>query len=85
MFTRLYYFKGHGLKCFDLLSYKKSITGNEIFVYKVDWDCDSVNVLDEFKHDETVKELVSSAKVNLSNTSENSMDVNESEVSSNSS
>ena len=65
MFTRLYYFKAHGLKCFDLLSYKKSISGNEIFVYKVNWDCDSVNVLDEFKVDETEKESVSS-NVNLS-------------------
>ena len=49
MFTRLFFFEGHGLKCFDLLSYKRSFTGNEIYVYKVDWDCRTKNVMGEFK------------------------------------
>ncbi len=52
IFTKLFYFKGHGLKCFDLLSYKTSVSNNQIFVWKVDWDCKTANILDEFKEKE---------------------------------
>ncbi|MBW2996343.1 hypothetical protein KY332_03515 [Candidatus Woesearchaeota archaeon] len=37
MFARLFYFKGHGLKNFDLLDYQRQVTGGEIYTYKVDW------------------------------------------------
>jgi len=56
MFTRLFFFEGHGLECFDIFSYKKSFTGNEIYVYKVDWECSSKAVIDEFKEKEVEEE-----------------------------
>ena len=42
MFMRLYFYEGHGSECFDLLSHKQSFTGNQIYVYNVDWNCSSV-------------------------------------------
>ncbi|MEE9525442.1 MAG: STT3 domain-containing protein [Candidatus Woesearchaeota archaeon] len=38
MFTRLFFFKGHGLKHFDLLDQQRQVTGAEIYNYKVDWE-----------------------------------------------
>ena len=43
MFTKLFFFKGHGLKYFDLLDYQMQVTGGEIYTYKVDWDGKSLN------------------------------------------
>ncbi len=37
MFTRMFFMEGHGLRNFKLLTRQRSITGAEIFVYKVDW------------------------------------------------
>ncbi len=52
MFTQLYFFKGHGLECFDFFSYKKSFTGNEIYVWTVDWECQGKSILEQFKDKE---------------------------------
>jgi hypothetical protein len=49
MFTRLYFMNGHGLAHFKLFSYERSITGNEIYVWKVDWQGKEKNTLDYFK------------------------------------
>lgn len=38
-FTKLFFFRGVYSECFDLLSYERSFSNNEILVYKVDWDC----------------------------------------------
>ena len=38
-FTKLFFFKGHGQKCFDLFHYERQVTGGEIYTWKVDWDC----------------------------------------------
>lgn len=45
MFTRMFFFKGHDLECFDLFDYKTTVTGEEIFVWKVDWDCTTPNIV----------------------------------------
>jgi len=38
MFTRLFFFEGHGLEHFSLLSDKDQVTGGKIQVWKVGWD-----------------------------------------------
>jgi len=48
IFTRLFFFKGHGSQYFDLFSYQKSIFGDDIFVWKVDWDGKDKYLVDEF-------------------------------------
>lgn len=45
MFTRMFFFKGHNLECFDLFDYQSTVTGEEIFVWKVDWSCSSPNIV----------------------------------------
>jgi parvulin-like peptidyl-prolyl isomerase len=45
MFTQMYFFEGHGLKCFDLLSKQKEITGDWIYLWKVDWQCKNANAV----------------------------------------
>ncbi len=57
MFTRLFYMRGHGLKHFDMLSYQRSITGWNIFVWKVDWQGNSTNIVEEFREDEEKTEV----------------------------
>ncbi len=47
MFTRLFFFKGHNLKCFDLFDYQRTVTNEEIYVWKVDWVCTDPNVVFE--------------------------------------
>ncbi len=59
MFTRLFYLRGHGLTHFQLLSYQRSITGWNIFVWKVNWDGNSTNQLEEFKEGPAPKTEVS--------------------------
>jgi len=43
MFTRLFYFEGHGLEHFKLFSDTTQVTGGRIQVWKVDWDGGEVN------------------------------------------
>jgi len=38
MFTRLFFFSGHGLKHFSMLSDKKQLTGGKVQVWKVSWN-----------------------------------------------
>lgn len=38
-FTKLFFFKGHGQKCFSLFSEATQVTGGKIYVWKVDWQC----------------------------------------------
>jgi len=39
MFTRMFFFKGHNLECFELFDFKTTVTGDDIYVWKIDWDC----------------------------------------------
>ena len=43
MFTKLFFYKGHGLECFDLFDEQHTVTGDTIYVWKVDWSCSSAN------------------------------------------
>ncbi|MEK6867359.1 MAG: hypothetical protein AABX98_00910, partial [Nanoarchaeota archaeon] len=43
MFTKLFFYKGHGLECFDLFDEQSTVTGDQIYVWKVDWECSSAN------------------------------------------
>jgi dolichyl-diphosphooligosaccharide--protein glycosyltransferase len=43
MFTKLFFYKGHGLECFDLFDEQDTVTGDKIYVWKVDWACSSAN------------------------------------------
>jgi len=38
MFTRMFFYSGQGLEYFSLFDFRTSFTGDNIFVYKVDWD-----------------------------------------------
>ena len=42
MFTRLFFFNGHGLKQFKPFSEKRQVTGGKIQVWKVDWESDEI-------------------------------------------
>lgn len=54
MFTRLFFFEGHGLTHFKPLVHKQQVTGGNIYVYKVDWDSSEETVVDKFlKKEET--------------------------------
>ena len=55
MFTRLYFFNGHGLKHFKLLSDKTQLTGGKIQVWKVDWKSNEANNVFEEKPVEEIK------------------------------
>jgi len=49
MFTRMYYLGGQGMKYFRPFSHKTSITGTNVYVYKVDWNSNlTPNVINEF-------------------------------------
>jgi dolichyl-phosphooligosaccharide-protein glycotransferase len=43
MFTKLFFYKGHMLECFDLFEYQSTVTGEDIFVWKIDWGCTDPN------------------------------------------
>ncbi|MBN2454058.1 FKBP-type peptidyl-prolyl cis-trans isomerase [Candidatus Woesearchaeota archaeon] len=55
MFTNLFFMQGHGLEHFKLLSQKRSIINQNIYVWKVDWEGGEKNVMNEM----IVKEFVS--------------------------
>ena len=54
MFTRLFYYRGHGLKHFNQFTYQRSVFGGQVFVWKVDWEGNEQIILDEFKPITTV-------------------------------
>lgn len=45
MFTQMYFYRGHGLRCFDPFDNRQQITGGLIFTYKADWDCKDKNLV----------------------------------------
>jgi len=55
MFTRLFYMEGHGLKHFEKFSDQRGITGGRIIVWKVNWEGNATNMMDEFKEPEEAK------------------------------
>ena len=39
LFTKMYFFEGKGLDCFELFDKQTRINGERIYVYKADWSC----------------------------------------------
>lgn len=48
MFTRMYYMQGHGLKYFKLSNHQRGLTGTNIYSYKVDWEGEADNIVDDY-------------------------------------
>jgi hypothetical protein len=42
-FTKLMFFRGHGMNCFDLFDIRTSVFSGDIIVWKVDWECQDKN------------------------------------------
>ncbi|MCK5282710.1 MAG: hypothetical protein KAK00_04845 [Nanoarchaeota archaeon] len=68
MYTRLYFLNGHGLKGFDKFSEQKSVIGNRIVVWKVDWEGEDKNLVyfqeeeEETIEEDITEELIEEAK-----------------------
>jgi len=60
MFTRMFFYKGHGLKYFKPFSYRQSVINQEIYVYKVDWEGKDMNLMNEFKKEKKELKEISS-------------------------
>jgi dolichyl-phosphooligosaccharide-protein glycotransferase len=43
LFTRLFFFNGHGLKCFTPFDERRTVTGDKISIWKVDFECKQKN------------------------------------------
>lgn len=78
MFTRMFYFEGHGLKYFKPLAHQTGFTGNNIYVYKVNWDGGEPNVVQKFlpresneSEQSTVNESTNQSTVNSSQSTAN--------------
>jgi hypothetical protein len=54
MFTRLFYFNGHGSQHFKKFSDVTTFNGERIIVWTVNWKPDEINVIDEMKDRYTV-------------------------------
>ncbi len=48
MFTRLFYFEGHGLKYFKPFSDKTTFNGQRILTYRMNWDANETNEVEKF-------------------------------------
>jgi hypothetical protein len=43
IFTKLFFYEGHGMKCFEKFDDVRQITGGRIITWKVDFDCNQEN------------------------------------------
>lgn len=65
MFTRLFYYEGHGLKHFDKFSEKTQVTGGRIKVWNVDFEGnEAIDIFSEENEPVEIKESVSSENLN---------------------
>ncbi|MBN1157450.1 FKBP-type peptidyl-prolyl cis-trans isomerase [Candidatus Woesearchaeota archaeon] len=55
IFTRLFFLQGQGLRHFKLFTHQNSLTGGDVWVWKVDWQGSEPNMMDELKPKITVK------------------------------
>ena len=64
MFTRLFYMEGIGLKYFKKFSDERSVTGDRIIIWKVDWEGKEKNVIKEpeIEATEEAKDITKSQK-----------------------
>ena len=61
MFTRLFYMDGIGLKHFKNFSDERSVTGDRIIIWKVDWEGKEKNVIKE-QETKAIEEIAESQK-----------------------
>lgn len=61
MFTRLFYMGGIGLKHFKKFSDERSVTGDRIIIWKLDWEGEEKNVIKE-QETEAIEETAESQK-----------------------
>ena len=40
IFTKLFFFNGHGMHCFEKIYEQDSLTGDRVIMWKTDWDCE---------------------------------------------
>lgn len=69
MFTKLFFFNGHGLKCFSKFDERQQIIGGKIQVWKVDFECQQENkvyFLPKEETNETTKDEVHAAHILVS-------------------
>jgi len=55
-FTRLFFYRGHGSECFEEFSHDKSVLGDVISVWKVDWECKQSTLMPGFRPKTTVSD-----------------------------
>ncbi len=76
MFTIMFYLNGHGLKYFEKFSDVTDITGGRIIVWKVDWEGNAENFLEEFEP-EPVEEEIEEEQVTEEETENQSSETND--------
>ena len=71
MFTRMFYMKGSGLKYFKNFRHDKSITGTDIYTYKMDWEGKNATILPEYEafYDKPKQEIITNSPKNSTNES----------------
>jgi len=74
MYTRLYHLQGHGLKHFKLFASQRQITGDYIYVYKVDWEGKEKNIITFF---ETANETIKTSKDTGNGTTNETIELNQ--------
>jgi dolichyl-phosphooligosaccharide-protein glycotransferase len=45
MFTSMFFYNGHGLRCYDSFGHDVDVTGLDIYTYKLDWDCEDMTIM----------------------------------------
>ena len=45
MFTKMYFYEGHGLRCFDPFDGRQHASGGRVLIFKTDWDCLSTHYM----------------------------------------
>lgn len=66
MFTRLFFFEGQALRCFDLFDEKTTVTGDKVTVWKVDWSCATPNEVYILQNENKNKDNLNTTSMNTS-------------------
>ena len=57
LFTRMFFFQGHGLRYFDAFSVERNqVLGTQVYTYKVDWNGTDPNIAPLFPEDSSIEE-----------------------------
>ena len=75
MFTRLFYMDGIGLKHFKKFSDERSVTGDRIIIWKVDWEGKEKNVIKEQETEATEETAESQKEGNITEKDESAVNI----------